>query len=306
MAANAPIPTPANVAKTAATHRLEAEKAAQHHAKKLAKARRKAADAANRARSARELRDWAIAAYESGELSEVLDAVRYGEQTDWGQSFIMLDDFGDSVSIRVIESRLLDADLSEVESELDDELIDAEDWEGLAAHLTRAHALGGDGVSWDDFGQDYMNHRIHEWDYTARERWFYADRISIRARVHVKAVGEALHFVVANYPPQFTADEAKRLAKAYKPDAVERASMTPRERVEKVLREYGDSLFFWTDATIIDPAVDPSAGYWSVRIGADESEHWECISLLADEAHVYDDEAEAHIVFAPVAEEVSA
>ncbi|MEZ3155919.1 hypothetical protein AB1K56_03240 [Microbacterium sp. BWR-S6Y] len=306
MAADAPIPTPANVAKTAVTHRIKAERAAQSHAKKLAKARRKAADAANRARSARKLRDWAVAAYESGELSGILDAVRYGEETGWDQPFIMLDDFGDSVSIRVIESRLLDPHLSEIEGELDDELIEAQDWGGLAAHLTAAHSRGGEDAPLDDYGQDYMSQRVREWDFTARERWFYADRISIRARVHIKAVGEALCFVISNYPPEFTADEAERLAKAYKPEAVERASSTPRERVEKVLREYGDSLYFWTDASIIDPAVDPSASCWSVRITADESEHWECISLLAEEAHVFDDEAERHIVFAPVAEEVSA
>lgn len=304
MDANAPItPTPAHIAKAATAHRVEAEKAAKCHAKKLAKARRKAADAANRVRSAQELRDWAVASYESGELGEILDAVRYGEQTGWDQPFIMLDDFGDSVSIRVVEQRMLDADLTGIERELDDDLIEAQNWDGLAAHLTAAHAYG----DWTDYGQDYMHHRIREWDFTARERWFHADSISIRARVHIKAVGDALAFGIENHPPKFTADEAKRLAKVYKPEAVERASMTPRERVEKVLREYGENLFCWTDATIIDPAVDPSAGRWSVRIAADESEHWECISLLAEEAHVYDDEAEAHIVFVPVvAEEVSA
>lgn len=200
------------------------------------------------------------------------------------------DDYGRGVSLREEDGQMYvcidevtvygayEVELSK--AEFDDELVLAGDWNAVAAALSEEH-----------FGE-----------------WFFGDQSGVAASLADEAaeaadvpVEVAESFIeVSEYhrSPVFSAEQAEDLAIQHAPEIARLAGLTATERIEAVIGDFV-SYLAWLEFDV-EEFTYGTRRMARLAVGADEEEDF--ISSLAEEAHVYDDEAELHIQFTKPAE----
>jgi len=199
------------------------------------------------------------------------------------------DDYGRGVSLREDEQVRVCIDEFTVygiyetevsEADFDDELVLGGDWESVATALSEKH-----------FGE-----------------WFFGDKSGVgtglaadaaeAAGVPVEVAESFIEVGEYHCTAVFTAEHAEELALRYVPEIARLAGRTPTDRIEAVIEDFvGHLVWLGYEA---EEFTDGARRM--VRFSVEPEYEEEYITLLAEQAHVYDDEAELHIEFIKTAE----
>lgn len=198
----------------------------------------------------------------------------------YGRNVTLWDDDGQAL-VRIDEVTVYGAREAEVSAtDFDDELVLTGDWEAVAAALTEKH-----------FGE-----------------WFFGDESGVGATLAAEAADAAdVPFEVAepyievseyHRSPTFTAEYAEELAHQYVPEIAVLAGLAPQARVERVIEDFASHLTWLGMGT----ETFSEEGRTVIRFTVEPEYEEEYVNLLAEQARVYDDEAELHIQFTTAAE----
>lgn len=183
----------------------------------------------------------------------------------------------DEVSVRIDNVTIYAARETEVsEDDFDDDLVLAGDWDAVAEALTEKH-----------FGEWFMGDENDETQ-------GFAERAAEAAGVAVAVAEQFLQVSESHFSATFTSEYAEELAGRYAPELAELAGMNPTQRVEAVLADCARELDWLGYAT----KQFEDRGRKMLRVTATPDDEAECLSVLAEKARVFDDEAELHIAFA--------
>lgn len=226
---------------------------------------------------------WLTQMGEDGNLEEF-----FGEQLVSVES--AYEDYGRGVELRDVDGRVT-VHIDEVtvygsretelkDADFDDDLILAGDWEAVAESLTEKHFA----------------------------EWFPGDEAGVAdelAELAAAAAGVSVdiaeqYIEVSGYhrSATFTADEAERAAHGQVPEIARLSGLTPTERIETVIADFVGHLVWLGYGA--EEFTDGARRM--VRFSVEPEYEEEYISLLAEQARVYDDEAELHIEFTKTAE----